>query len=89
MTDLMETAARALTDDAGRAWVAVPVASKVAHLKDGAVLAFRPAADPDGEPVRSNVEFNSFKAAEFAIRTMSEKEIHRRLNWAKTDAGIP
>lgn len=89
MADTMETTTRELTDDAGRAWVAVAVESKVAHLKDGAVLAFRPADDLQGEPVRSNVEFNSFKAAEFAIRTMSEKEIHRRLNWAKTDAGIP
>ncbi|HEU4562857.1 MAG TPA: hypothetical protein VFS20_33815 [Longimicrobium sp.] len=89
MTDVMENATRTLTDNGGRTWVALPVESKVAHLKDGAVLAFRPADDPDSEPVRSNVEFNSYKAAEFAIRTMSEKEIHRRLNWAKTDAGIP
>lgn len=89
MTDTIETTTRELTDHAGRGWTALAVESKVAHLKSGAVLAFRPGDDPDAEPVRSNVEFNSFKAAEFAIRTMSEKEIHRRLNWAKTDAGIP
>ena len=70
-------------------WVAVPVASKVAHLKAGAVLGFRPADEPAAEPIRSNVEFNSTAAAEFAIRTMSEKEVGRRLDWAKTDAGIP
>ncbi|HET7230624.1 MAG TPA: hypothetical protein VFJ16_11515 [Longimicrobium sp.] len=89
MADTMESTVRELADSAGRTWVAVAVESKVAHLKSGATLAFRPAGEPDAEPVRSNVEFNSFKAAEFAIRTMSEKEIHRRLSWAKTDAGIP
>ena len=89
MAEPMEPTVRELTDDTGRAWVAVPVESKVAHLKSGAVLAFRPAGEPNAEPVRSNVEFNSVTAASFAIRTMSEKEIHRRLNWAKTDAGIP
>jgi len=89
MADTTETTTRELTDDAGRAWVALAVESKVAHLKNGAVLAFRAADEPEGEPVRSNVEFNSFEAAGFAIRTMSEKEIHRRLGWAKTDAGIP
>ena len=89
MGDTMESTVRELTDNAGRAWVAVAVESKVAHLRSGAALAFRPAGEPEAEPVRSNVEFNSFKAADFAIRTMSEKEIHRRLNWAKTDAGIP
>lgn len=89
MADTMEITTRELADDAGRAWVALPVESRVAHLKAGAVLGFRPADDPDAEPIRSNVEFNSFKAAGFAIRTMSEKEIHRRLSWAKTDAGIP
>lgn len=89
MADTKEITTRELTDDAGRAWVALPVESKVAHLKAGAVLAFRPAGDPGAEPIRGNVEFNSFTAAGFAIRTMSEKEIHRRLNWARTDAGIP
>ena len=81
-------APREVADRAGRTWVAVPVESKVAHLKTGAVLGFRPAAEPDAEPIRTNVEFNSLKAAEFAIRTMSAKEIGRRLEWARTDAGI-
>ncbi|HEX8905027.1 MAG TPA: hypothetical protein VF771_09320, partial [Longimicrobiaceae bacterium] len=80
--------AREVADGDGRAWLAVPVESKVAHLKAGAVLAFRPADDDAAEPIRTNVEFNSFRAAEFAIRTMSDKEIRRRLDWAKTDAGI-
>lgn len=89
MADTMEVTTRELTDDAGRGWVALPVESRVAHLKAGAVLGFRPADDPGAEPIRSNVEFNSLNAAGFAIRTMSEKEIRRRLAWAKTDAGIP
>lgn len=89
MADTVETTARELADRAGRRWVAVPVESKVAHLKSGAVLAFRPADEPGAEPIRSNVEFNSTTAAGFAIRTMSAKEIGRRLDWAKTDAGIP
>ena len=88
MTDMLDTAARAVSDADGRTWTALPVASKVAHLKEGAALAFRPADAPDAEPIRTNVEFNSFRAAEFAIRTMSDKEIRRRLEWAKTDAGI-
>lgn len=88
MTDLVDTAARVVADKNGRTWMAVPVESTVAHLKSGAVLGFRPAADPDAEPIRTNVEFNSFRAAELAIRTMSEKELRRRLEWAKTDAGI-
>lgn len=79
---------REVADRAGRAWVAVPVESTVAHLKAGAVLGFRPADEADAEPIRTNVEFNSLRAAEFAIRTMSAKEIGRRLEWAKTDAGI-
>lgn len=87
-----ETAAEALArrvDDAeGRAWVAVAAPSTVAHLKRGAVLAFRPEGEPEAEPLRTPVEFNSDAAAEFAIRTMSDKELRRRLTWAKTDAGI-
>lgn len=89
MTDSVQAAPREVADRAGRRWVAVPVASRVAHLKAGAVLGFHPADEPAAEPIRGNVEFNSTAAADFAIRTMSEKEIGRRLEWAKTDAGIP
>jgi hypothetical protein len=88
MAETMEAVERRLADAAGREWVAVGAPSTVAHLKQGAVLAFRPADDSGAEPIRTNVEFNSFRAAEFAIRTMSDKEIRRRLDWAKTDAGI-
>ena len=79
---------RRVQDPNGGEWVAVAAPSTVAHLKQGAVLAFRPADDAGAEPLRTAVEFNSAAAAEFAIRTMSTKEIQRRLVWAKTDAGI-
>jgi len=90
MSDTETTAAggRQVVDADGRAWVVVAAESTVAHLKKGAVLAFRPADDQDAEPIRTAVEFNSDAAAGLAIRTMSEKEIGRRLAWAKTDAGI-
>jgi hypothetical protein len=78
-----------MADSAGREWVVVAAPSTVAHLKQGAVLAFRPADEPEAEPIRTAVEFNSAAAADFAIRTMSEKELGRRLAWAKTAAGIP
>jgi hypothetical protein len=83
-----EDTARRVQDPNGGEWVVVAAPSTVAHLKKGAVLAFRPADEPDAEPIRTAVEFNSAAAAEFAIRTMSDKEIQRRLVWAKTDAGI-
>lgn len=89
MTETMEAVERRVADAAGRAWVAVAAPSTVAHLKQGAVLAFRPADEPEAEPIRTAVEFNSAAAADFAIRTMSDKELGRRLAWAKTDAGIP
>ena len=90
MSDTETTAAdgRQVTDAEGRAWVAVAAPSTVAHLKRGAVLAFRPADEPNAEPIRTAVDFNSDAAAGFAIRTMSDKELSRRLAWAKTDAGI-
>jgi hypothetical protein len=89
MADTVDSTTREVTDKHGRAWLAVAVPSTVAHLKKGAALAFRPADEPDAEPVRTAVEFNSFDAADFAIRTMSDKELKRRLEWARIDAGIP
>jgi hypothetical protein len=79
---------RQVTDDAGRVWQVVGLESMVAHMKMGRTLAFVPADDPSAEPVRTAVEFNSASAADFAIRTMGDKELKRRLQWAKTDAGI-
>ncbi len=79
---------RQITDDQGRTWEAVGADEVVAHMRKGAVLAFRPAAEPASEPVRTTIAFNSQAAAELAIRTMSEKELRRRLDWAKTSAGV-
>ena len=83
-----EETARRVRDPNGSEWVVVAAPAKVAHLKQGAVLAFRPADDAGAEPLRTPVEFNSAAAADFAIRTMGDKELRRRLDWAKTDAGI-
>ena len=79
---------RVITDGDGRQWVALPVESIGAHLKKAATLAFRPVDDPEAEAVKTTVQFNSREAAEFAIRTMGEFELKRRLTWAKTEAGI-
>lgn len=87
-THTVDTEARRVDDKGGRPWVVVAAESTVAHLKKGAVLAFRPADDPAAELVRTAVEFNSATAADSAIRSMSDKELRRRLTWAKTDAGI-
>ncbi|HVH13046.1 MAG TPA: hypothetical protein VM759_08345 [Longimicrobium sp.] len=78
---------RSITDDHGRPWEAVAIATKVAHLRDGAQLGFHPAG-ADAETVSAPITFNSMDAAEFAIRTMSEKELRRRLELAKTAAGL-
>jgi hypothetical protein len=78
---------RSITDDHGRTWDAVAIAIKVAHLRDGAQLGFRPAGEPAGA-VTAPITFNSMQAAEFAITTMSEKELRRRLELAKTAAGV-
>jgi hypothetical protein len=78
---------RTITDEDGKAWEVVPAESVGAHLKRGATLGFRP-AEPGVEPITTTVTFNSIEAAEFAIGTMSEKELQRRLAWAKTEAGI-
>ncbi|HEX8395755.1 MAG TPA: hypothetical protein VF665_25605 [Longimicrobium sp.] len=75
---------RSINDDHGRAWEALALPIKVAHLRDGARLAFR----HEGEQVTSAIDFNSIEAANFAIETMSEKELRRRLEWAKTAAGV-
>jgi hypothetical protein len=75
---------RPITDDQGRVWEAFGDDAVVAHMRKGAVLAFRLA----GETVRTTIAFNSQAAADLAIRTMSEKELLRRLDWAKTSAGV-
>ena len=78
---------RTINDDHGRAWEAIAIPTKVAHLRDGAVLGFRLGDDP-AATVTAPIDFNSMEAAAFAIRTMSEKELRRRLELAKTAAGV-
>jgi hypothetical protein len=77
---------RTIEDETGERWEAVALPTRVAHLREGARLAFR-AGDASGAVVDAPVDFNSMAAAEFAIRTMSEKELRRRLVWARTAAG--
>ena len=74
---------REFADEHGRPWHAIAIDAVVAHNKPGAVLAFRPVDAPDAEPILSNVTFNSQEAAAFAIRTMGEKELLRRLTLGK------
>jgi hypothetical protein len=87
-TTTTTAAGRTVVDDQGRTWEVAAVESVGAHLRKGATLAFRPAGDPAAEPVLTPIQFNSMQAAEFAIRTLGETDLKRRLEWAKTDAGI-
>lgn len=77
---------RTITDEDGRVWEVVAAESTGAHLKRGATLGFRP--QEGGETILTPVTFNSIEAADFAIGTMGEKELRRRLAWARTEAGI-
>ena len=79
---------REFRDARGQAWEALAVEEVVAHGKRGARLAFRPAGDGD-VPLLSNVTFNSMDAAHFALRTLGEKELGRRLTLAQEAAGAP
>ena len=74
---------REFKDEEGRGWQAVAVDAVVAHGRPGAALAFAPAEGADVSPVLANITFNSHRAADFAIRTMSEKELQRRLSLAR------
>jgi hypothetical protein len=70
---------REFQDAEGRPWQALAVEHTVAHGRRGTRLAFRPAGEPDAEPVPSPITFNSVEAGEFAVGTMSAKELKRRL----------
>ena len=79
---------RQIADEQGRSWEPVAVPQVVAHLRTGAVLGFRPAESADAEPIRTTIEFNSPEAADLAIRTMSERELRRRLHLARAESGV-
>lgn len=78
---------REIEDESGRSWEAVAVETVGAHRRMGAKLGFRPADDREAEPLVTPITFNSDAAAEFAITTMSEKELRRRLEIARSAAG--
>lgn len=69
----------------GTEWEGFATDAIVAHGRAGAALAFRPAGESEGS-LLSTVTFNSMAAAEHALRTMSEKEIRRRLSLARQAA---
>ena len=77
---------RDFTDEEGTPWRAIAVDAVVAHGKPGAALAFTPVDRPDADPIPGNVTFNSQRAAEFALRTMSVKELRRRLSLGRAAA---
>ena len=71
----------------GTRWEAYAADEIVAHGKPGAALAFRRLGEFQDEGLRSTLTFNSQEAAAFALRTMSDKELRRRLALARTAAG--
>jgi hypothetical protein len=73
------------TDEKER-WEAIAVDAIVAHGKPGAALAFRPAGGGE-DTLPTSVTFNSHAAADLALRTISDKELRRRLNLARMAAG--
>ena len=79
---------RQITDEHGRTWDVIADPATVAHRRRGARLSFRLADDAQGALLATPVEFNSDRAADLAIRTMSLHELRRRLQWAMTDAGV-
>lgn len=78
---------REITDKAGTRWEAISVSTYGAHRKLGATLAFRRVDEPDAEPLTTPITFNSDEAAAFAISTMSDAELRRRLTMAGAVAG--
>lgn len=78
---------REFRDATGMSWLALAIEATVAHGKTGTRLAFRPAGQDNAPALRSNVTFNSREAGDFALRTMGEKELRRRLTLAQAEAG--
>jgi hypothetical protein len=78
---------REFSDGEGNAWEALALDAVVAHGKQGAVLAFRPMGEGEAAPLRTGITFNSMAAAEFAIRTLGENELRRRLELARSAVG--
>jgi hypothetical protein len=80
---------REFKDDQDVVWTVIATDAVVAHGKKGAALAFRRSAEPEAEPLVTNITFNSHEAADFAIRTLGEKELRRRVALARAALGTP
>lgn len=79
---------REFRDETGRSWYALGVETMVANARQGTRLAFRPADAPEeAPPLLGDITFNSVEATEFALRTLGEKELRRRLSLARSAAG--
>lgn len=91
MTNTMETGEqtveREITGADDTRWIAYAEDAVVAHGRSGAVLAFRKVGDERSDALFSTITFNSMKAAAFALETMSDKELRRRLSLARRAAG--
>jgi hypothetical protein len=74
---------REFRDHDGEVWHALAVSAVVAHGKMGTRLAFRRGSEEDSEPILGSITFNSEAAADFALRTLGEKELRRRLDLAR------
>lgn len=81
-----EDLVRRFEDEDGVTWEAFAMDAVVAHGKAGAALAFRRPGVAPGEPLRSTITFNSEAAAAFALRTLGEKELRRRLSLSRAAA---
>ena len=80
-------ATRVVTAEDGSSWEALAEEAIVAHGRQGAVLSFRPAESAAASTLRTTITFNSMPAADFALRTMSEKDLRRRLSLARMAVG--
>jgi hypothetical protein len=78
---------REFRDESEMEWIAYAEDAVVAHGRPGAILAFRQSGSGADEFLRSTITFNSIAAANFALRTMSDKELRRRLSLARMAAG--
>ncbi len=79
---------RHFEDGEGVSWEAFAADRIVAHGRPGAVLAFRRVGTDPDEHLTSTITFNSFEAADFALGTISEKELRRRVSLAREAAGV-
>ncbi len=78
---------RKFKDAEGVSWEAFAADAIVAHGRQGAILAFRRVGGEPDEMVLSTITFNSGEAAGFALRTLGERELRRRLDLARMAVG--